>query len=84
MGEKTAEAIRNEQTAEPVGFGGLSLLIKSAILYKRGKEIDNGGSGPLKMGHFPQTPIFPKWDEKGYFALCGARPEALPLDSASL
>ncbi len=28
--------------------------------YKRGKEINNGGSGPLKMGHFPQTPIFPK------------------------
>ena len=43
-----------------------------------------GEAAPCR-GYFPQAPIFPGWErEMGDFGVCGRRPEALPLDSASL
>ena len=39
--------------------------LSDLLLCKSGIEINNGESGPFKMGHFPQTPICPKKNAKG-------------------
>ena len=56
-----------------------------SLLCKRCIKINNGGSGPLKMGHFPCdsfagiSPYLPEKERKERdFALCGARLRALP------